>query len=279
MNTLSKTLSIDSRFLHLYRPLVRRLALVFVVTFVLVLAALLFFDERLVKRTSAALISNVADGVEHNLQEVFGSNSELLMVAMEQVENIALSQEIPDDAFFQRLAPFLRSYPMLDSINLADATGNEYALIRDDEGFQSRRIDASAPDTARWQRLRDGRSIETWERNTDVSPVERPWFTGAMQHEPGSRYWTEPYSFLTTEEPGISVATRWTPDDDGAEHVIAINLSLVDITRLTLAQHPSENGLTLVFGEQGRVIGLPRNERFDDDRSIVAAALLSLIHI
>ncbi len=276
MKTPSKTLSIDSRFLHLYRPLVRRLAAVFVVTSVLVLAALLFFDERLVKRTSAALISNVADGVEHNLQEVFGSKSELLMIAMEQVENIPLSVETPDDELFQRLAPFLRSYPMLDSINVADTAGNEYALIRDDKGFQSRRIDASAPGTARWQQLRDGQPVETWERSTDTSPVERPWFKGAIQHEPGSRFWTEPYSFLTTEEPGISVSTRWTPDDAGPDHVIAVNISLVDITGMTLALHPSQNGLTFVFGEQGRVFGLPRNERFDDDRSILAASLLPL---
>ncbi len=276
MKTLTKTLSIDSRFLHLYRPLVRRLVIVLIVTAILALAALLFFDERLVTRMSSSLIDRTSQTIEENLKRRLSANNELIGVAKHQVDAVPLAAETEDALLYAQLAPFVDAYRILDSINLADTDGNEFALLRDEDGFLTRRIFADTAATARWKRWRDGRVVESWERNSDASPTERPWFIGAMQHEAGARYWTEPYEFLTTRVPGISVATRGMPAVDGAERVIAFNLELADISTMTMSLRPSKNGVAFVFDDQGRAIGLPANERYADERSILAAELLPL---
>lgn len=276
MKTLTKTLSIDSRFMHLYRPLVRRLVIVLIVTAILALAALLFFDERLVSRMSSSLIDRTSQTIEENLKRRLAANNELVGIAKRQVDAIPLAAETTDAVLYGQLAPFVDAYRILDSINLADTDGNEFALLRDEDGFLTRRIFADTAATARWRRWRDGRVVEDWERNSDASPTERPWFTGAMQRETGTRYWTEPYEFLTTRVPGISVATRGMPEVDGAERVIAFNLELADISTMTMSLRPSPNGIAFVFDDLGRAIGLPANERYADERSIVAAELLPL---
>ena len=260
----------------MYKPLVRKLVIVFIVSGVLGLAALLYFDERLVKRVSSSLITKATESIDESLQRQLSINGRLLMIALSQVETLALGEATSDDELYSRLEPFLQAHPVLDSINLADTAGNEFVIIREPDGYMTRRLDASMPDTARWQRLRDGVSLESWERSSDVAPMERPWFKGAMQHEPGARYWTEPYAFLSTNEPGISVSTRWQPADGEPERVIAFNLSLVGVSRMTMSRRPSSNGINFVFDDNDRLLGLPADDRFATEQAITAAELLPL---
>ena len=262
--------------MHMYKPLVRKLVVVFIVTGLLGLAALLYFDERLVKRMSSSLITKATEAIDENLQRQLSANGRLLTIALAQVETLSLGETTSDDELYSRLVPFLLAYPALDSINLADTAGNEFVVIRDPDGFLTRRLDSSSPNTARWQRVRDGASLESWERSTDAAPQERPWFKGAMQHEPRSRYWTEPYTFLSTKEPGVSVSTRWQPANGEAERVIAFNISLVDVSRMTMARRPSSNGMTFVFDKDDRLLGLPAVDRFATEQAITAAELLPL---
>ena len=276
MKTLNKTLSIDSRLLQLYRPLLRRLLIVVVVTAVLAQAALLYFDERLVRKLSSGLIESVASSIDDNLTRRLGVNNNLLVIALEEVGDSTLGPQSSDSDLYSILVPFLDAYPMLDSMNLADTAGNEFVIIRDGDSYLTRGIDATTPDVARWSRLQDDEVIESWERSTDVSPTDRLWFTGAMQHEPRSRHWTNPYELLSTNEPGISVATRWTPESGGRERVIAINLNLIEVSQTTMGLRPSENGLLFVFDDSRRILGLPAHDRFGDERSIASAALMAV---
>lgn len=274
MKTQTKSPSVDSRMLHLYKPLVRRLAIVFIATAVIAQAALLFFDERLVRRLSTELIGSVAGSVGAQLQRLISVQGNMLLIALDEVDRVALDAEGSDAELYAKVIPFLKTYPILDSVNIADNEGNEFVVIRDDDGFLTRRIAGANLDIAQWQRVRNDEIVEAWERSTDVRPMERPWFIGALQHEPRSRFWTKPYAFLSTGEPGVSVATRWRSESDELERVIAFNLSLVDISHQTMNLHPSENGMVMVLDSSRRVLGLPAHERFSDDRQITATTLL-----
>jgi two-component system sensor histidine kinase/response regulator len=55
------------------------------------------------------------------------------------------------------------------------------------------------------------RIVEMRERDYDAR--ERPWFKGAMALPDDRVFWTEPYIFFTTKEPGITAAMRWTGAD------------------------------------------------------------------
>ena len=271
MKTLTRTMTFDSRFLHLYRPLVKKLAVVFVVTLLAAQAALVYFDERLVDKMSSTIIDGAGRATASQLGRLFDMSRNALMVAQGEIADVDLEDE-GDDAWMARLRPVLETYAFLDSVNVADTAGNEFVLIRGDDALMTRRMRAAEPGVADWRRWRDGVMLEEWRRETEVSPTQRPWFVGAMGHEPGARYWTEPYEFLTTSQPGISISTR--SETAAGSRVMAFNVELGEISRFTMTHRPSENGVSLAFDKNGRVLGLPADERFSDDRAVLAASLL-----
>ncbi len=273
MKTLSKNLTLDAEFIHLYRPLVRNLAIVIVSTLVLIAATLLYFDHRLVGSLSAGLIEKSAATTEEKLRRLFDVSDRELRIAQHQVEALGIAGEGAKESLYDALAPFLSELKVLDSINLADTRGSEYVLIKQGDEIVTRRVEASAPTTANWARRARDRVVETWTRQVEGSAQERPWFKGAMQREPGAQYWTTPYTFLTTKEPGISVSSRRPRPDGSSDYVIAFNLSLSDISRYTTRLRPSENGMTVVFTDAGATIGLPPVPRFEDEQDLLSGVL------
>ncbi|MEJ2605008.1 MAG: hypothetical protein P8172_17340 [Gammaproteobacteria bacterium] len=218
---IGKTIGIDSGFLHLYMPLVRRLVVIAIATGVLTLVALLFFDNRLVSRMSTTVIENSSATVTQKLRRLFDQSRDSLVVATRQIDGRPL-----DDNLRPLLVGFLSAYPFLDSINVADSKDNEYVVIHDEDGYLVRRLDAAEPEVANWSRWRGDEMIEEWQRRSAAPPSERPWFIGALQYETGTRHWTEPYEFLTTKVPGISVSTRWQGSETGRDYAIAFNMNL-----------------------------------------------------
>ncbi|MEJ2274042.1 MAG: serine/threonine protein kinase [Woeseiaceae bacterium] len=271
MDTRTKTLTFDTRFLHLYKPLLRKLLIVLIVTFLLIQAALLYFDERLVQSMSATLIDDAADATEQHLAQIVDATNKALQIALGDVDGIPFATAA-DDEFIAALAPFINTYALLDSINVADMAGNEFVIIEDEDGFVTRRIHATAPTVAQWRRVRNGEVVETWERQTDVSPTERPWFKGAMSMEPGTVFTTRPYELLTSKEPGISLATRAEGAPASAK-AVAFNIRLTEVSEFTMQQHPSENGMSVIFDNDRRVLGLPRHEQFDEKSEVVGLSL------
>lgn len=274
MNVAAKSLSLDARFRYLYRPLVRKLAVVAVLTIAIAAAAVAYFDRRIVRSMSATVIANSTEAAAANLQRMADTVKDSLALAQQQLSGIDLGNAAHHRDAFTSLLPFLETYPLLDSINVADDRGNELVVIRDGDGVISRTVTANATGVARWRRWVDGAVTEEWQRNASPTPpAERPWFVGALDRAPGARYWTAPYSFQASGDIGVSVATRWPPDADGVARVIALNASLTDLSRYTVAERPSANGITMIFDEAKRVLGLPSGAGFDDVAAIRAAAL------
>ena len=273
MKTFTKTLTLDTEFAHLYRPLVRNLVLVIVATFVLAAAALLYFDHRLVHSLSERLIEKNTQTTGAKLHRLFDAAKRGLLIAQQQVRPLAIAGSDSQAPLFAALAPFLTELDFLDSINLADAAGNEFVLIKKADGILTRHVEASAPEAAHWRRYVDGRVIEEWTRRIDVSPLDRPWYQGAMKREPGTHFWTDPYAFLTTREPGISVSSRNVRPDSDTEYVVAFNITLTGISHYTTRLRPSDQGMTVIFTDDGKTIGLPPDPRFEDDADLLSAVL------
>ena len=88
MNTLTKTLTLDSQFLHLYRPLVRNLLIIIISTVVLAAAALLYFDHRLVGSLSEGLIEKSTLTTKEKILRLFDVANRELKVAQHQIESL-----------------------------------------------------------------------------------------------------------------------------------------------------------------------------------------------
>jgi tRNA A-37 threonylcarbamoyl transferase component Bud32 len=273
MKTLTPPISVDSRLLHLYRPLVRNLVLIVGATIVLTAGALIYFDERMVNSLTSRLTASNAESVRQQLDEVSTTAEEALGIALGQLSRVELGDPSRRDELFGLLQPYFGSYPFLDSINFADELGNEYAILRQGQEWHTRFVEADAPRLAHWRRRVDGRVVEEWTREQTVPPAERPWFKGALQRAPGKEYWTQPYAFLTTRQPGISVSARSSRKEDGREFVVAFNFTLNAVSGFTMALRPSEGGRAAVLDDQGRVLGLPADPRFEDAAARSAAIL------
>jgi serine/threonine protein kinase len=270
MKSFSKTLTLGSRFAHLYRPLVRNLVIIVAGTIALAAAALLYFDERLVDSLSGRLIEKGAQRMSEKLKRLFDATGSSLRIAQRQVAPLDITDAGQRAELFAMLAPFLAGLDFLDSINLADPAGNEYVLIKQPGEILTRHVNAGDGGIARWV---DGKTAEQWTRKHATSPLTRPWYQGAMRRAPGEHYWTAPYAFLTTKQPGLSVSSRARRPGSDVEYVIAFNISLMEISQYTTQLRPSDNGMTVVFGAEGKTIGLPPDPRFEGEKGLLSAVL------
>jgi serine phosphatase RsbU (regulator of sigma subunit) len=182
--------------------------------------------------------------------------------------------------------PLMARYPQVSSVMIADERGREYMLLRTSEGWSSRQTRRDDwGDRTCWLQWTDQQPepVESW-RELDYDPRDRPWFRGAIAQfdaddDPSSpmeltrqAYWTEPYTFYTTREPGITSSIAFDAGG-GLRRVVGFDVLLSDISRFTTSYHVSRNGRIIVLTDDGRVIGLPRAERFMDFKEQQAALL------
>lgn len=72
----------------------------------------------------------------------------------------------------------------------------------------------------------------------------------------------------------MTASLRLSPGADRRQtYVVSFDVLLLDISQFTTGLEVGENGSAFVLTEDGRVIGLPRNERFADAASIKASVL------
>ena len=84
--------------------------------------------------------------------------------------------------------------------------------------------------------------------------------------------WTEPYIFFTTGEPGITAASRWITSD-GSRIILAHDVKLLDLSRFTSRLTAGQSGIASLLSAQGKLLAVPRDQRFENDENIKQAVL------
>jgi hypothetical protein len=179
--------------------------------------------------------------------------------------------------------------PQISSVMYAHDDGDEYMLLQSQGAWKSRLTRPESwgdvEEVRVWSSDQDDKSIER--RELDYDSRARPWHQGALQrlqHMGGDApvreriHWTEPYTFFTTKEPGVtaSLAHRI---PSGQLVVLGFDILLADISRFTSKIEIGERGKVFVLrGEPAHpqklaVIGLPADERFADDASMIEFVL------
>ncbi|MEC5398736.1 ATP-binding protein [Uliginosibacterium sp. H1] len=174
------------------------------------------------------------------------------------------------------LRPLIDGGPSLSSMVAADDSGREVLLMRGpDRTWINRLTDP--------QRRGPQATFITWnaqwektaevERQADYDARTRPWFQGGMALADGQQaFWTAPYIFRSTQEPGLSVVVRWHAAD-GRRVAMTHDVTLTDLTRFTQRIVVGKEGFVAVLAEGDRLLGLPRSTRFADELAIKAAVL------
>ncbi|HLO61936.1 MAG TPA: hypothetical protein VK165_03130, partial [Azonexus sp.] len=135
--------------------------------------------------------------------------------------DLDLNQLLRFNEFF---FPIIANHGEITSVIFAHESGREILLLMADDGRWVNRITnpqewGNQTYWITWNAQREIEKIELRERNYDAR--ERPWFKGAMAlPDERSVFWTEPYIFFTTKEPGITASMRW-QGADGSQYLIA----------------------------------------------------------
>ena len=219
---------------------------------------------------SQLLIATAGDGIQSELQSLLQPVQGSLRAAADWAEAGRLDSDDPQEltSFFM---PLIDGFPVISSVIRADAEGREYILFRTENGWRTR---TTAPgELEQFQELApDGTVLKTWTEDLDYDSKTRPWYKGARELEQRAKNeiaardaiaWTEPYTFYTTREVGIT-ASMTAKSPTGRDFVIGMDLSLADLSAFTQSMPESEHGKVFVMTEDDRVLGLPRSERFAD---------------
>jgi len=172
--------------------------------------------------------------------------------------------------------PIIANHGEITSVIFAHESGREILLLMTDDGRWINRISNPADWGNQtywitWDKNRQIESVEMRERNYDAR--ERPWFKGAIGlPDEQSVFWTEPYIFFTTKEPGITAAMRWQAED-GSSYVIGHDVRLIDIAEFTTRMTVGSHGKAGLFLKEGKLIAPPRDPRFADRNAINQALL------
>jgi serine phosphatase RsbU (regulator of sigma subunit) len=275
---MSKTVSIR-------RVLLRDLSILLVVMGLAIFGATFLGARAAVGSLAESLVGRTYDTVEARLREFFNAPARQLLVAQEQAVRIDLGAGADPEALdgasnhpFALLEPIVDVYPQISSAMLARADGREHMLFVERGAQRYRVTDPVAfPGEARWVEWQGGARSARNEA-IDYDARRRPWHREALDGLRAAEtftdrvHWTEPYSFFTSGEPGVTASTAFrTPS--GETLVLGVDLTLAQISDFTRGLRMGGSGIVMVLTADERVIGLPNLARFEDADTRMASYL------
>ncbi|TXD36111.1 protein kinase [Lujinxingia vulgaris] len=272
-----ESIGLGGRDTTLRHQLVRNLVLLTLLTAGAVALVFLIGSYRAVEELSEQAIDQAVERADAELDRFFVPVSTQLEVLADWGTGGELSLAEDDvEAMNARLMPVLRRLNQVTSVLYADAEGREYLLLEQGGGWVNRLVDRKARgEVVRWvRRDADGKVVERWEEKSDYETRKRPWYIGAMSAGKRQVHWTEPYTFFTTKDPGITASTRFEAPDGGAQ-VVALDVMLSDVSAFSTGIRPTERGYVAVLAGDETVMGLPARGRYEAEEAIRADVLKS----
>ena len=132
----------------------------------------------------------------------------------------------------------MQLYPEMSSLQVANARGDGFLIIRLDAGRLRNRVvsrEGWGTRTLWFDVDQDGRPKSPEWQEVDYEPRSRAWYVGLKDLPDQEVFWTEPYLFFTTKDMGITASVKW--HDRGMEYVFAVDILLTSITDFTRAGH------------------------------------------
>jgi len=276
------------RTVSIRRVLLRDLSILVLVMGLAIFSATFLGGRAAVRSLAESVVGRTYDTVETRLHAFFNAPARQLLVAQEQAGRIDLGAgadpadlDGASDHPFALLEPIVDVYPQISSAMLAGADGREHLLLVEGGAQRYRLTDPVAfPGEARWVEWRGGaRSART--EALDYDARTRPWHTEAIAGLRAAEtftdrvHWTEPYTFFTTRQPGITASTAFrTPT--GETLVLGVDLSLREISEFTRGLEIADSGAVMILTADERAVGLPGLPQFEDAEVRMASYLQPL---
>ncbi|GAA6129678.1 hybrid sensor histidine kinase/response regulator [Halopseudomonas sabulinigri] len=270
----SEERTLSNQFLRLLKSIDWLFPTAVLSTIIVITAVLFWFSIKPIADASSRLQHDVSSQfTERALLDYLGQVETILQVNRDRI--IAEKIAPADIQLFNRLlSPILKSQEQISSAHFADSTGAELMLMNQADGWQNRAALAaeSGPSSVQWFTWTD--TLKPLETNTAsvtadrYNPRETEWFKGAMQAAPDTIYWTAPYRFRTTNEPGLTAALRWV-DNNGTSHILALDILLKDLSGFTRERVHGKHGYVALLTAENQILGVPRMPGISGDEWVM----------
>jgi two-component system sensor histidine kinase/response regulator len=207
-------------------------------------------DMRYAATAASSQVRSLVEGIERivGTARQWGQSGQLSIGNHEQFNHLVL--------------PLIRNRPEIDGALFANDDGQEIFLLRTERGWDNALTDVvKHPAAQRWVHWDGaGRFLGEETRGSDYDPRRRPWFIGALAlTSDDGVYWTEPYVFFTLRELGITTSARWTDPHTRKRYVIAFDITLRNLSRLTDTLGIGQGGRVAILSEDERLLSMPRH--------------------
>ena len=270
------------------RPVsIRRSLLINILSVVLLLSASILLtifvgSQKTLSTFSQSLINQSINTIEVQLKGFFDPVINELKVALEWGDEGLLDLDEPS-RLNRLLAPLILHHPQISSMMVANDKGMEHMVLHLPDRWINRQTRRQQwHERTHWLEWGSdiNKATETW-KDLDYDPRRRPWFIGAKQLQSGANvspgrsvqiHWTQPYTFYTTQEPGITASASFNDGDEFLD-VIGFDILLKDISKFTTQLHIINRGMVVVLTDHREVIGLPAHRQFADDEERKSALM------
>ena len=232
---------------------------------------LMFNMYKTEKKLAETMLQKSMNNTVSNLKAFFEPVKSELLSIREQAQNGLFDSITPAfmNSYFE---PIIGNFSQISSMGIANTEGFEFDVLPNDSLIENRLVWVNKLGwIEKWQRWQNFPSqnrrllIQEWEKSLKQDPRNRSWFVGAMNAKLGNISWTQPYTYNTTFQIGMTASVRW-PDFKGDKQwILALDLTLLDITKFTQKRKVSKNGKVFVLSNDNRYIGLPRDEKFSSE--------------
>ena len=214
-------------------------------------------------------LSRAALEVNDEVRALVQQTERVLATAREWGRSDLYRMNAPQD-FAALMMPVLGARSQMSAVLFADERGRSLQLAHDEGGgWLVRESDVEKlPDRQHLLHLdKDGGFVrEEWVR-VAYDARARPWYKGAAAAPDGGMSWTEPYAFFARGDVGMTASAPWTSRNTGLRQVVALDITLLDLSRYTSRLKLSEHGRATILTLDGRIVGVPHHPdiRSDDD--------------
>ena len=201
----------------------------------------------MIQKRNVEVRKNIIEAINVSLQKT--SAHLKVLVHSQQNDDLFASREI----FTRMMWEILLSDEKIASIYIADQQGNFFQARRTPE-FAMRTIDVRGNSAVDEWAYKNANFETTRVVLNDVTydPRERTWFKEAMSHE--NFYWSEPYTFASTHDVGITVSYPYMNPAGEKVKVAGIDFTIASITKLLQEQSMVIDGPIVIVNPHGNMI-------------------------
>ena len=278
----------QSKSISIRQSLLRNLLLLVLAVSGAVLVVTILAGRNIVREISHTVIDSAATQTRMELDHFFETIHHQVLISQSWAADGLLDAGDPQ-ALNAKFVPVLRNNPQISSMMVTDSAGVGYVLLRDaldPDKWMNRVVRVGAEGSTAEYRYWNDRAGTVREEKSEIDydPRTRIWYSGSLETDrtdpSRSVHWTKPVIFYLTKDPGVTAGSHASLPD-GRKIVVAFDLLLIDISRLTTRRiRPSDNGTAFVFVEDTqtrelRVVGLPRDPEFDNEDAIRRGLIVS----